>query len=199
MPDIDRTSTSKSIFVGLMLLGLLLLTSGRLCAAAGGRIVDFTLFLKDDTVIRAGSRNMRLDIERTAFDIITYEKQDQAFQQSNRLSWPDITRDVYAIELINPNRSVYSKAKLLITRQDDTQTVIKYGSLHYTNGALLDNFHINEYNRVAGRWTEINIPVERVRKVVFGTTRLMINPQTGRLYPPDYRYDPRTGTPLIER
>jgi hypothetical protein len=141
---------------------------------------------------------MRLDIERTAFDLITYEKQGQVFQQSNRLNWPDITREVYAIELINPNRSVYSKAKLLITRQDDTQSVLEYGSLHYTSGALLDNFHISKYNKVAGRWTDINIPVERVRKIVFGTTRLMVNPETRTLYPPDYLYDPRTGTPLME-
>jgi hypothetical protein len=44
----------------------------------------------------------------------------------------------------------------------------------------------------------MSIPVERVRKLVLGTTRLMVNPTTGTLYPPDYRYDPYTGTPLAE-
>jgi hypothetical protein len=34
------------------------------------------------------------------------------------------------IDFINSNRLVYSKNKLLLTKQDNTQKVIPYGSLH---------------------------------------------------------------------
>jgi hypothetical protein len=51
---------------------------------------------------------------------------------------------------------------------------------------------------VADRWTDASIPIERIKKLVFGTTQFMINPKTGTLYPPDYRYDPHTGDPLSD-
>ena len=62
----------------------------------------------------------------------------------------------------------------------------------------MDTLYYSEYNRVAGRWAEMSIPIERVKKLVLGTTQLMINTKTGTLYPPDYRYDPHTGDPLVE-
>jgi len=60
----------------------------------------------------------------------------------------------------------------------------------------LDGFHFSEYNRIADQWTDRKIPIELVKKVVLGTTRLKINSSTGTLYPPDYRYDPHTGERL---
>jgi hypothetical protein len=62
----------------------------------------------------------------------------------------------------------------------------------------MDTLYYSEYNRVADRWTDASIPIERVKKLVLGTTQLMINTKTGTLYPPDYRYDPHTGDPLAE-
>ena len=86
-----------------------------------------------------------------------------------------------------------------MTRQDDTQRVIKYGSLyHHNDGTLIDGIYFSEYNRIAGRWTDRKIPIAMVKKVVLGTTRLKINSATGTLYPSDYRYDPHTGEPLQE-
>ena len=63
---------------------------------------------------------------------------------------------------------------------------------------LWNSFFLSEYNKIVARWTEITIPVERVRKVVFGTTRLKINSETGTQFPPDYRFDPYTGVPLVD-
>jgi len=184
-------------FTGCLLL-CLLLSAGRLWAAAETRIVNFTIFLKNDLVLNLDSREKRLNIERSAFDIIVYEKQGDVFKQVRKIAWPDITRNIYAIDLINRSLATYSKAKLLLTRQDGTQTVIQFGSLYDTDGTLLDAFHYSEYNRVAGRWTRQQIPVEDVRKLVLGTNQLMINSKTGKLFPPDYRYDPYTGDPLAE-
>lgn len=39
---------------------------------------------------------------------------------------------------------------------------------------------------------------ERAKKMVLVTTRLMVNPDNGTLYRPDYRFDPYTGTPLAQ-
>ena len=49
------------------------------------------------------------------------------------MKWPKITRTIYSIELINTNRMIYSKDKLLLTGQDGTKSVIEYGSLHYAD------------------------------------------------------------------
>jgi len=184
-------------FICYLLLGLFL-TTGRFGSAQESRIFHFTIFLRDNTVLSLDSTRKRLDIERSAFDIITYEKEGSSFRQVGKMEWPEITRNIYSIDLINFNRSIYSKAKLLLTKQDNSQMVIRYGSLHYTDGTPADNLYYSEYNRVADRWTEVTIPIERIKKLVLGTTQLMINTKTGTLYPPDYRYDPYTGTPLTE-
>jgi hypothetical protein len=155
--------------------------------------------MRGNSALQADSRKLRLDIERTAFDIIVYEKQGEKLRMVNRMKWPEIAHTIYSIELLNPNRIIYYKDKLLLTMQDGTQSVIEYGSLYYADkDTALDRFFLSEYNRIAARWTQITIPVERVRKVVFGTTRLTINPETGTLFPPDYRFDPYTGAPLMD-
>ena len=188
----------KLLIVGMFLC--LSLSPGHLWAAGKSGVVDFTIFLRDDRVFRLDSRKKLLNIERSAFNIIAYEKMGDSFRQVSKLEWPEITRDIYSIDLINSNRTTYSKAKILLTRQDDSQTEIQYGSLYYFNkdDTLVDTFYCSEYNEIASRWTETMIPIERVKKLVLGTTRLMINSKTGTLYPPDYRYDPHTGTPLVE-
>jgi hypothetical protein len=183
--------------IGYLLL-FFFLSTGSLLAVQESRIVHFTIFLKDNTVISVDSRKKRLDIERNAFDIIEYEKEDHSFQEVKKIEWPEVTRNIYSIDFINSNRLVYSKNKLLLTKQDNTQKVIPYGSLHYPDGTLMDTLYYSEYNRVADRWTDASIPIERVKKLVLGTTQLMINTKTGTLYPPDYRYDPHTGDPLAE-
>lgn len=185
----------KERFLGYILL-FLFISTGKLWAAQESRIVHFTIFLKDKTVLRLDSRNKRVNIERSAFDIIEYNKEGHSFQEMRRIEWPEITRNIYSIDFINSNRLVYSKNKLLLTKQDNTQKVIPYGSLHYTDGTLMDTLYYSAYNRVADRWTDASIPIERIKKLVFGTTQLMINTKTGTLYPPDYRYDPHTGDPL---
>lgn len=187
----------KNSFV--LCIFIFFLLSGQPWAAENGGIVDFTLILRDDTVVHLDSKSKALNIQRSAFNIVSYSKEGDSFRQVGRLEWPEITRTIYSIDLVNPNRMSYSKAKLLLTRQDDTQSVIKYGSLyHHKDGTLLDEIYFSEYNRIAGRWTDRKIPIEIVKKVVLGTTRLKINTTTGTLYPPDYRYDPRTGALLVE-
>jgi hypothetical protein len=176
----------------------LLLLGAQSGGAQENRIVHFTMFLKNDAVVRLDSREKRLNIEKSAFDIIVYEKTGDRFRKVRKMQWPEITRSIYAIDLVNANRSTYSKAKLLITRQDGTQEVFQYGSLYRPEGDLVNAFFYSEYNRVAGRWTRQRVPLESVEKLVFGSNRLMVNPETGDLYPPDYRYDPHTGTPLAE-
>jgi hypothetical protein len=187
----------KERFLGYILL-FIFLSTGSLLAEQGSRIVHFTIFLKDNTVLRLDSRNMRVNIERSAFDIIEYKKEGRSFQEVKKIEWPEVTRNIYSIDFINSNRLVYSKNKLLLTKQDNTQKVIPYGSLHYPDGTLMDTLYFSEYNRVADRWTDASIPIERVKKLVLGTTQLMINTKSGTLYPPDYRYDPHTGDPLAE-
>jgi hypothetical protein len=187
----------KERFLGYILL-FILLSTGSLLAAQESRIVHFTIFLRDNTVLRLDSRNKRVNIERSAFDIIEYKKEGRSFKEVKKIEWPEITRNIYSIDLINSNRLVYSKNKLLLTKQDNTQKVIPYGSLHYPGGTFVDTLYYSEYNRVADRWTDASIPIERVKKLVLGTTRLMINTKTGALYPPDYRYDPHTGDLLVE-
>jgi hypothetical protein len=176
----------------------LFLSAGPLGAAQQGRIVHFTIFLKDNTVISLDSRKKRLDIERSAFDIIEYKKEGRSFQEVKKIEWSEITRNIYSVDLINSNRLVYSKNKLLLTKQDSTQKVIRYGSLYHADGTPVNDLYYSEYNRVADRWTDVNIPIGRIKKLVLGTTQLMINTKTGTLYPPDYRYDPHTGDPLAE-
>ena len=183
--------------LGYILL-CLFLPIGSLLAAQERSIVHFSVFLKDNTVLRLDSRNKRVNIERSAFDIIEYKKEGHSFQEMRRIEWPEITRNIYSIDFINSNRLVYSKNKLLLTKQDNTQKVIPYASLHYTDGTLMDTLYYSAYNRVADRWTDASIPIEIIKKLVFGTTQLMINTKTGTLYPPDYRYDPHTGDPLSD-
>ena len=187
----------KERFLGYILL-FIFLSTGSLLAAQESRIVHFTIFLRDNTVLHMDSRNKRVNIERSAFDIIEYKKEGRSFQEMRKIEWPEVTRNIYSIDFINSNRLVYSKNKLLLTKQDNTQKVIPYGSLHNPDGTLLDTLYYSEYNRVADRWTDASIPIERVKKLVLGTTQLMINTKTGTLYPPDYRYDPHTGDPLAE-
>jgi hypothetical protein len=187
----------KERFLGYILL-FIFLSTGSLLAEQGSRIVHFTIFLKDKTVLRLDSRNKRVNVERSAFDIIEYKKEGRSFQEVKKIEWPEVTRNIYSIDFINSNRLVYSKNKLLLTKQDNTQKVIPYGSLHYPDGTLMDTLYFSEYNRVADRWTDASIPIERVKKLVLGTTQLMINTKSGTLYPPDYRYDPHTGDPLAE-
>ena len=180
------------------ILIFIFLSTGSLLAAQESKIAHFTIFLRDNTVLHLDSRNKRVNIERSAFDIIEYKKEGRSFQEVKKIEWSEITRNIYSIDLINSNRLVYSKNKLLLTKQDNTQKVIPYGSFHYPDGTLMDTLYYSEYNRVAGRWAEMSIPIERVKKLVLGTTQLMINTKTGTLYPPDYRYDPHTGDPLVE-
>jgi hypothetical protein len=176
-----------------------LLLSGQTVAAKYSRIVDFTLILRDDTVVRLDSKSRTLNIQRSAFNIVSYSKKGDQFRQVGRLEWPEIAGTIYSIDLVNSKRMSYSKAKLLLTRQNDSQSVIQFGSLyHHKDGTLLDGIHFSEYNRIAGRWTDRKIPIAMVKKVVLGTTRLKVNSSTGTLYPPDYRYDPYTGEPLQE-
>jgi hypothetical protein len=184
-------------FVCYLLLCIVLTSSG-LWAAQENKIVHLTIFLRDGFVISFDNRKKRLDIERSAFDIITYEKVGLKFQQVSKMEWPEITRSTYSIDLINYNISVYSKAKLLLNNQDSTQVVIRYGSLHYKDGSPVDNLYYSEFNRIADRWTSSKIPIERIKKLVLGTTQLMINTSNGKLYPPDYRYDPYTGNSLVK-
>jgi hypothetical protein len=187
----------RKILIVYILL-FIFLSTGSLLAEQENRIVHYTIFLKDNTVLRLDSRNKRVNIERSAFDIIEYKKEGRSFKEVKKIEWPEITRSIYSIDLINSDRLVYSKNKLLLTKQDNTQKVIPYGSLLYPGGTLADTLYYSEYNRVAGRWTDASIPIERVKKLVLGTTQLMINTKTGALYPPDYRYDPHTGDPLVE-
>jgi hypothetical protein len=186
----------KVLIVYILLF--IFLSTGSLLAEQENRIVHYTIFLKDNTVLRLDSRNKRVNIERSAFDIIEYKKEGRSFQEMRKIEWPEVTRNIYSIDLINSNRLVYSKNKLLLTKQDNTQKVIPYGSLHYPDGTLMDTLYYSEYNKVADRWTDASIPIGRIKKLTFGTTRLMINTKTGTLYPPDYRYDPHTGDPLAE-
>lgn len=79
-----------------------------------------------------------------------------------------------------------------------TQVVIRYGWLHYTDGSPVDSIYYSEFNRIADRWRLSKIFIERIKKLVLGTTQLMINTSNGKLYPPDYRYDPHTGNPLVK-
>ena len=176
----------------------IVLTSSQLWAAQENQIVHLTVFLREDVVISFESRRKRLDIDKSAFDIITYEKVGLKFRQVSKMEWPEITRSIYSIDFINYNLSVYSKAKLLLNKQDGTQVVIRYGSLHYTDGSPVDSIYYSEFNRIADRWTLSKIPVERIKKLVFRTNQLMINTSNGKLYPPDYRYDPHTGNPLVK-
>ena len=187
----------RKLFVYYLFL-CIVLTSGRLWAAQENKIVHFTIFLRDDVVISLDSRKKRLDIEKSAFDIITYEKVGLKFQQVSKMQWPEITRNIYSIDFINYNLSVYSKAKLLLNKQDGTQVVIRYGSLQYTGGSPVDSIYYSELNKIADRWTLSKIPIERIKKLILGTTQLMINTSNGKLYPPDYRYDPHTGNPLVK-
>ena len=180
------------------ILLFIFLSTGSLLATQESRIVHFTIFLKDNTVLRLDSRNKRVNVERSAFDIIEYKNEGRSFQEMRKIEWPEVTRNIYSIDFINSNRLVYSKNKLLLTKQDNTQKVIPFGSLHYTDGTLMDTLYYSEYNRVANRWTDADIPIGSIKKVIFGTTQLMINTKTGTLYPPDYRYDPHTGDPLAE-
>jgi len=85
------------------------------------------------------------------------------------------------IDFINSNRLVYSKNKLLLTKQDNTQKVIPYGSLHYPDGTLRDTQYYSKCNRVADRWTDASIPIGKIKKLIFGTTQLMINTTTGMI------------------
>lgn len=175
------------------------LFSGQTWAARNGGIVDFTLILRDDTVVRLDSRSRTLNIQRSAFKIVSYNKENDSFREVDRLDWPEITRTIYSIDLINSKRMSYSNAKLLLTRQDDSQFVIQFGSLyHHKDSKLLDGIHFSEYNRIADQWIDRKIPISLIKKVVLGTTRLKINSSTGTLYPPDYRYDPHTGERLQE-
>jgi hypothetical protein len=144
------------------------------------------------------SRDKRLDIESSAFDIIVYDKKGESYRQVNKIEWPEITETIYSIDLLNANRSTYVKAKLLITRQDESQAVIEHGSLYDRDGTLLYGFYYSELNRIADRWTRRKIPLQSIKKIVLGSTRLMINPETRNLFPPDYRFDPYTGAPLAE-
>ena len=176
-----------------------LLLSGQNWAAEDGGIVDFTLILRNDTVVRLDSKSRTLNIQRSAFNVVSYIKEENSFRQVDRLEWPEITRTIYSIDLVNSKRMYYSKAKLLLTRQDNSQSVIKSGSLyHHKGGQLLDAIHFSEYNRIADQWVDRKIPIALIKKVVLGTTRLKINSSTGTLYPPDYRYDPHTGELLQE-
>lgn len=184
-------------FIRYLLL-CIVLTSSQLWAAQENQIVHLTVFLREDVVISFESRRKRLDIDKSAFDIITYEKVGLKFRQVSKMEWPEITRSIYSIDFINYNLSVYSKAKLLLNKQDGTQVVIRYGSLHYTDGSPVDSIYYSEFNRIADRWTLSKIPVERIKKLVLGTNQLMINTSNGKLYPPDYRYDPHTGNPLVK-
>ena len=57
------------------------------------------------------SKLRRLNIDRSAFDIIVYKKDGDSFRQVNRLEWPEIARTIYSIDLINSNFATYSKAQ----------------------------------------------------------------------------------------
>ena len=175
-----------------------LLTAGLPAAAEETSLVHFTLFLRDDSVLNLDSKDRRLALDQSAFDIVAFEKSGETYKETGRIQWPRVTREIYSIDLINANRSVYDKAKLLLTRQDGSREVIEYGSLQQTGGTSLEDLYLSEYNRIAGRWTTRSIPIETVKKIVLGSTGLMVNPKTGTLYPPDYRYDPYTGAPLAE-
>jgi len=107
------------------------LLSGQTWASGNGRIVDFTLILRDDTVVRLDSKSRTLNIQRSAFNVISYSKKNDSFRQVGLLEWPEITRTIYSIDLVNSKRMSYSKAKLLLTRQDDSQSVIQFGSLYH--------------------------------------------------------------------
>ena len=187
----------RNRFVCYLLL-YIVLTSSQLWAAQENKIDHLTIYLRDDFVISFDSRKKRLDIEKSAFDIITYEKVGLNFRQVSKMEWSEITRSIYSIDLINDKLSVYSKSKLLLNKQDGTQVVIRYGSLHYTDGSPVDSIYYRQHNRIADRWTQSKISIERIKKLVLGTSRLMINTSNGKLYPPDYRFDPYTGKPLVE-
>jgi hypothetical protein len=175
------------------------LLSGHTWATEGGGIVDFTLILRNETVVRLDSKSRTLNIQRSAFNVVSYVKEDDSFRQVDQLEWPEITRTIYSIDIVNSKRMSYSKAKLLITKHNDSQSVIKYGSLyHHKDGQLLDGIHFSEYNRIADQWVDRKVPIALIKKVILGTTRLKINSSTGILYPPDYRYDPHTGELLQE-
>jgi hypothetical protein len=179
-------------------LVLLLLTAVGPGAAEKVRFVDFTLFLRDDTVLSLGSKDRRLAGSESAFDIVIYEKDGESFKETRRIEWPKIAREIYSIDLINANLFVYDRARLLLTGQDGAREVVEHGSLRRTDGGPLKDFYFNQFNRIASRWTRRSVPIERVKKVVLGTTRLMVNTDNGTLYPPDYRFDPYTGAPLTE-
>lgn len=187
----------RKILIVYILL-FIFLSTGSLVAAQESKIAHFTIFLRDNTVLHLNSRNKRVNIERSAFDIIEYKKEGRSFQEVKKIEWPEITRNIYSIDFINSNRLIYSKSKLLLTKQDNTQKAVRFGSLYHADGTPVNDIYYSEYNRVADRWTDVNIPIGRIKKLIFGTTRLMINTKTGTLYPPDYRYDPHTGDPLAE-
>jgi hypothetical protein len=39
----------------------------------------------------------------------TFRKEGDSFRQVSKLKWPEITRDVYSINLVDANRMTYSK------------------------------------------------------------------------------------------
>jgi hypothetical protein len=69
MQSIIRPVMVKS-FIWCLALALLF-TSAPAWALKAAGIVNFTIFLRNDIVLNLDSRKKRLDIERSAFDIIS--------------------------------------------------------------------------------------------------------------------------------
>ena len=67
---VKEPSRMKKLIVCYLLL-CIVLASSRLWAAQENKIVHLTIFLRDDVVLSLDNRKKRLDIERSAFDIIT--------------------------------------------------------------------------------------------------------------------------------
>lgn len=164
------------------------------------RLLYLTVYLRDGEVISFDHDSWDKRRYNGAFGLISYEQLKLWKEKQWIVEWPTITGLVYSIDLINTNLERYDRDKIIVTGQNGEQAAVTWGGFSYGDpgGTCCPEYFIyQEYNELIKKWVDIHIPIKHIKRIVLGTTHLMVNPNNCRKFPPDYKFDPADGTPLV--
>lgn len=102
----------------------------------------------------------------------------------------DLFKNMISIEM-PPTHDDY----IIFTRKDGKRFVLEDPSTYYTNADIYYKFK----NIITGKSEKKNLFTffGKLKLIVFGLQRPKMNPDTKKVFPPDYIYDPYDGTTLV--
>ncbi len=186
----------KKVLFIILAVSMLLVSQAAYSEKNTGNII---VFLRDGSEIIFDGKKNKLSTSYFPYRIESYKnKNDGKPKWTKKLNEPPY--NFQDIELLIPDLQNYTKTKILITKTDGSQIVEDYADFYWhtgSNSISSGTFKYYELSPVTDEWEKIEKPINLIKSIHIGYTKLKINPKTGRKYPADMKFDPYDGSLLL--